>query len=99
MMIVDQPVECELEEETEEPVEILPYCPYGYNFANRCTISTLRLNVYYVDKPYFTCEDVFSVHSDNLWVRDNSHAVREHWYQVRSSVSVWAVIVVDTVMG
>jgi hypothetical protein len=42
---------------------------------------------------------VFNVHNRQLWARDNSHAIRERWYQVRFSVSVWAGIVGDNVVG
>jgi hypothetical protein len=42
---------------------------------------------------------VFSVQNSHLWARDNPHGVRERGYQVRFSVSVWARIVGDIVVG
>jgi hypothetical protein len=40
-----------------------------------------------------------NVYNSHLWARDNLHAIREHGYQVRSSVSVWGGIVGDIVLG
>jgi hypothetical protein len=56
-------------------------------------------NVLWTDEAYFTREGVFNVHNSYLWARDNPHAVRERRYQVRLSVSVWAGIVGDIVVG
>jgi hypothetical protein len=42
---------------------------------------------------------VFNVHNSHLWARDNPHAIRERGYQVRFSISVWAGIVGDIVVG
>jgi hypothetical protein len=45
-------------------------------------------------------EGVFNVHSSqHLWVWDNSYAISKRVYQVPFSVSVWARIVLDIVMG
>jgi hypothetical protein len=46
-----------------------------------------------------TLEGVFNVHNSHLWARDNPHAIRERGYQVRFSVSVWAGILGNIVVG
>jgi hypothetical protein len=38
------------------------------------------------------------IHS-HLWARSNPHAIRERKYQIRFSVSVWAGIIGDIVVG
>jgi hypothetical protein len=42
---------------------------------------------------------VCSASTSHLWVPDNPPAIRDHEYQVRFSVSVWAGIVGDIVLG
>jgi hypothetical protein len=56
-------------------------------------------NILWTDEACFTREGVFNVHNSHLWARDNPHAIRERGYQVRFSVSVWADIVGDVVVG
>jgi hypothetical protein len=56
-------------------------------------------NILWTDEACFTREGVFNVHNSQLWARDNPHAMRERGYQVRFSVSIWAGIVGDIVVG
>jgi hypothetical protein len=53
----------------------------------------------WTDEACFTREGMFNVHNSHLRARDNPHAIRERGYQVRFSVSVWAGIVGDIVVG
>jgi hypothetical protein len=56
-------------------------------------------NILWTDEACFTRDGVFNVHNSHLWARDNPHAIRKRGYQVRFSVSVWAAIVGDIVVG
>jgi hypothetical protein len=56
-------------------------------------------NILWTDEACFTRQGVFKVHNSHLWARDNPHAIRERGYQVRFSVSFWAGIVWDIVVG
>jgi hypothetical protein len=56
-------------------------------------------NILWTDEACLTREGVFKAHISHLWARDNPHAIRERGYQFRFSVSVWAGIVGDIVMG
>jgi hypothetical protein len=56
-------------------------------------------NILWTDEVCFTHEGVFNVHNSYLWAQDNLHAVCEHRYQVHFSISVWAGIFGDIVMG
>jgi hypothetical protein len=42
---------------------------------------------------------MFNIHETHLWARNNPHAIREHGYEVRFSVSFQAGIVEDIVVG
>jgi hypothetical protein len=56
-------------------------------------------NILWTDETCFTHEGVFNVHNSHFWAWDNPHAIREHGCQVRFSVSIWANIVGDIVVG
>jgi hypothetical protein len=56
-------------------------------------------NILWIDEACFTRDGAFNVHNSHLWARDNPHAIREHGYQVRFSVIVWAGIAVDIIVG
>jgi hypothetical protein len=56
-------------------------------------------NILWAGEAFSTHEGVFNVHNSHLWARDNPHAIRERGYQVRLSVSVWAGVDGDIVMG
>jgi hypothetical protein len=76
---------------------------YGCSFTNGYDVNTLRISSFSqhsVDRRrVFTREGLFSVHNSHLWARDNPHAIRERGYRVRFSVSLWAGIVGDIVVG
>jgi hypothetical protein len=55
--------------------------------------------ILWTDKACFTREGVFIVHNNHIWAWDNPHAIREHGYKVHFSISVWAVIIRDIVVG
>jgi hypothetical protein len=42
---------------------------------------------------------VFIVHNSHAWAWDNPHAISEHGYEVCFTISVWAEIVGEIVMG
>jgi hypothetical protein len=56
-------------------------------------------NILWVNEACFTCEDMFSVHNSHRWARDNNHAIHDRGYQVCFSVTVWAGIIGDVVVG
>jgi hypothetical protein len=56
-------------------------------------------NILWTVEACFTCEGVFNVYNSHLWARDNPYVIRERGYQVCFSVSVWAGIVGDIVVG
>jgi hypothetical protein len=73
------------------------------NFANGYDINTLRMSSFYTtfcgQMKRVLCMTVCSMSTSHLWAWNNPHAIRECGYQVRFSVSVWAGIVGDIVMG
>jgi hypothetical protein len=56
-------------------------------------------NILWANEACFTRQDVLNDHNSQLWARGNPYAIREHGYQVRCSVSVWAGIDEDIVVG
>jgi hypothetical protein len=66
--------------------------------STRCGWSLFTQHSW-TDEACFTREGVFNVHYGHLRARDNHHAIRERGYQARFSVSVWADIVGDIVVG
>jgi hypothetical protein len=48
---------------------------------------------------FFTREGVINVHKSHISARDAPHGIRERGFHVRFSVSVWAGIVGDTIVG
>jgi hypothetical protein len=56
------------------------------------------MNSFYIT-PMERREGMFNVHNGNLCARDNPHVTREHGYQVRFSVGVWAGIAGNIFMG
>jgi hypothetical protein len=56
-------------------------------------------NILWADKACFTCEAVFCVHNSHLWAWDNPHTIHECVYQVHFTISVWAGIIGNIVMG
>jgi hypothetical protein len=59
----------------------------------------LFLQILWTDEACFTREGVLNVYNSHLWAQDNPHAIRERGYEVRFSVSVWAGIIGDIVVG
>jgi hypothetical protein len=76
---------------------------YGCNFVSgydqHAADELFVHNILQTDKACFTCEGVFNVHNSHLWALDNPHAVHIHGYEVRFSISVWAGIIRDILMG
>jgi hypothetical protein len=56
-------------------------------------------DILWTDEACFTREGVFNVLNSHFWAQDNPHVIRERGYQVRFSVSVWAGIVRNIVVG
>jgi hypothetical protein len=76
--------------------------PRVFRYENLGSLAAGELfshNILWTDEACFTREGVFNAHNSRLWARYNPHAIRERGYQVRFSVSVWADIVRDIVMG
>jgi hypothetical protein len=44
-------------------------------------------------------DGVFSIHNSHLWAWNNAHAICKHGYKVSFSISIWAGINGDNVMG
>jgi hypothetical protein len=57
------------------------------------------LDIQWTDEACFTREGVVSVHNRHLSARDNPRAIRGRGYEARFSVSGWAGVVGDIVMG
>lgn len=55
--------------------------------------------ILYTDEAQFTREGVFNQHNLHQWREENPHAVREHGFQHRYSVNVWAGILGDRIIG
>jgi hypothetical protein len=56
-------------------------------------------HVLFTDEAFFNRDGVFNVHNNHEWQLDNPHVIREHGYQQRYSVNVWAGIVHNQIIG
>jgi hypothetical protein len=56
-------------------------------------------NILWTDKACFTPDSVFNTLNSHLWAQDNPHTICKHGYWVHFSVSVWAGITRNIVMG
>ena len=55
--------------------------------------------ILFTDEAQFTQEGVFNQHNLHQWREENPHAIREHGFQHRYSVNVWAGILGDHIIG
>jgi hypothetical protein len=55
--------------------------------------------VLFSDEATFTRSGVFNLHNNHEWQLNNPHIVRDHGYQQRYSVNVWAGIVHNQIIG
>ena len=55
--------------------------------------------ILFTDEAHFTQEGVFNQHNLHQWREENPRAIREHGFQHRYSVNVWAGILGDRIIG
>ena len=55
--------------------------------------------VLFSDEATFTRSGLFNQHNNHEWQLNNHHIVREHTYQQRYSVNVWAGILHNSIIG
>lgn len=67
----------------------------------RCYEQDPRIlnQILYTDEAMFTREGIFNTKNNHHWLKENRHSVRQHAFQERIAVNVWAGKIGNQLIG
>lgn len=68
-------------------------------FAQWLLMNIDTASILFTDEATFTRSGIYNVHNEHYWHHWNEHRVRNHYFQRRFSVNVWAGILGGTLLG
>ena len=82
------------------PTDYPPRVQFSTFFLNQLRHTrNFSSRILFTDEAQFTRDGMFNHHNLHSWADENPHVIRQHGYQHRFSINVWAGIVADQLIG